>query len=36
MRATALLFIWPDQGMPSRVDAIVMLDGPGRALGVAP
>jgi hypothetical protein len=33
--ATARLFIWPDQGMPSRVDAIVMLDGPGDALSVA-
>jgi hypothetical protein len=33
--ATARLFIWPDQGMPSRVDAIVMLDGPGSALNVA-
>jgi hypothetical protein len=33
--ATARLFIWPDQGMPSRVDAIVMLDGPGNALNVA-
>lgn len=26
---TARLFIWPAQGMPPRVDAIVMLDGPG-------
>jgi hypothetical protein len=33
--ATARLFIWPDQGMPPRVDAIVMLDGPGNALSVA-
>jgi hypothetical protein len=33
--ATARLFIWPDQGMPPRVDAIVMLDGPGDALNVA-
>jgi hypothetical protein len=32
---TARLFIWPDQGMPSRVNAIVMLDGPGDALNVA-
>lgn len=33
--ATARLFIWPAQGMPSRVSAIVMLDGPGDALNVA-
>jgi len=33
--ATARLFIWPTQGMPPRVDAIVMLDGPGQALRVA-
>ena len=33
--ATARLFIWPDQGMPPRVDAIVMLDSPGDALGSA-
>jgi hypothetical protein len=33
--ATARLFIGPDQGMPSRVDAIVMLDSPGHPLGVA-
>jgi uncharacterized SAM-binding protein YcdF (DUF218 family) len=33
--ATARLFVWPAQGMPSRVDAIVMLDGPGQALHVA-
>ena len=33
--ATARLFVWPDQGMPSRVDAIVMLDSPGRPLNVA-
>jgi hypothetical protein len=33
--ATARLFIWPDQGMPPRVDAIVMLDSPGRPLNVA-
>lgn len=26
---TARLFIWPAQGMPPRVDAIVMLEGPG-------
>jgi hypothetical protein len=33
--ATARLFIWPVQGMPPRVSAIVMLDGPGSALNVA-
>jgi hypothetical protein len=33
--ATARLFIWPDQGMPPRVDAIMMLDSPGRPLNVA-
>lgn len=32
---TAWLFVWPDQGMPARVSAIVMLDGPGDDLGVA-
>jgi uncharacterized SAM-binding protein YcdF (DUF218 family) len=36
---TARLLIWPQQGMPSHVDAIVMLDGSGdrldRALGLA-
>lgn len=33
---TARLFIWPAQGMPPRVSAIVMLDGPGgSALNVA-
>ena len=33
---TARLFIWPAQGMPPRVNAIVMLDGPGgSALNVA-
>ena len=32
---TARLFVWPDQGMPSRVDAIVMLDGSGQPLNVA-
>ena len=30
--ATARLFIWPAQGMPSRVDAIVMLGGAGNRL----
>jgi hypothetical protein len=33
--ATALLFIWPGQGAPTRVDAIVMLDGPGDRLATA-
>lgn len=25
---TARLFVWPQQGMPAHVDAIIMLDGP--------
>lgn len=29
---TARLFIWPEQGMPSRVDAIVMMNGSGDRL----
>jgi hypothetical protein len=29
---TARLFVWPDQGMPPSVDAIVMLDSPGYPL----
>jgi uncharacterized SAM-binding protein YcdF (DUF218 family) len=33
--ATARLFVWPAQGMPARVDAIVMLDGSGSRLPVA-
>ena len=33
--ATARLFIWPDQGMPPQVSAIVMLDSPGAPLGAA-
>jgi hypothetical protein len=33
--ATAQLFVWPDQGMPPRVSAIVMLDSPGHPLEVA-
>ena len=33
--ATARLFVWPDQGMPARVDAIVMLNGDYDPLGVA-
>jgi uncharacterized SAM-binding protein YcdF (DUF218 family) len=32
---TARLFIWPDQGMPARVSAIVMLDSPGTSVGAA-
>jgi uncharacterized SAM-binding protein YcdF (DUF218 family) len=31
--ATGRLFIWPAQGMPARVDAIVVLGGPGDRLG---
>ena len=30
--ATARIFVWPQQGMPARVDAIVMLNGPGDRL----
>lgn len=33
--ATARLFVWSAQGMPARVDAIVMLAGPGDRLAVA-
>jgi uncharacterized SAM-binding protein YcdF (DUF218 family) len=33
--ATARLFVWPAQGMPARVDAIVMLNGPGGRLQTA-
>lgn len=32
---TARLFVWPAQGMPARVSAVVMLDSPGGALDVA-
>ena len=32
---TARLFVWPAQGMPARVSAIVMLAGPGDRLPVA-
>lgn len=32
---TARLFVWPEQGMPPRVDAIVMLDSPGYPLNLA-
>jgi hypothetical protein len=33
--ATARLFVWPPHGMPARVDAIVMLNGPGDRLDTA-
>ena len=33
--ATARLFVWPAQGIPDRIDAIVMLAGPGDRLPVA-
>ena len=33
--ATARLFISPAQGMPARVNAIVMMDGPGKMLSHA-
>jgi hypothetical protein len=33
--ATARLFVWPDQGIPAQLSAIVMLDGPGDPLNVA-
>jgi hypothetical protein len=33
--ATARLLVWPAEGMPSHVSAIVMLAGPGDRLGVA-
>jgi hypothetical protein len=33
--ATAHWFVWPEQGMPARVDAIVMLNGPGNRLDTA-
>jgi hypothetical protein len=33
--ATARLFVWPDRGMPSRVDAVVSLDTPGGTLSTA-
>ncbi len=32
---TARLFVWPEQGMPAHVDAIVMLDGPGDRVDTA-
>lgn len=33
--AIVRLFIWPDRGMPTRVSAIVMLNGPGDRLNTA-
>jgi hypothetical protein len=33
--ATARLFVWPAHGMPARVDAIVMFNGPGNRLDTA-
>jgi uncharacterized SAM-binding protein YcdF (DUF218 family) len=33
--ATARLFIWPEEGMPARVDAIVMMNGQGDRLASA-
>jgi hypothetical protein len=33
--ATARLFVWPPQGMPAHVSAIVMLNGPGDRYGTA-
>ena len=33
--ATAFVIVWPPQGMPARVDAVVMLAGPGNRLPVA-
>jgi uncharacterized SAM-binding protein YcdF (DUF218 family) len=33
--ATARIIVWPAQGMPSQVDAIVMLAGPGNRLPIA-
>jgi len=32
---SALLFVWPPQGMPRRVDAIFVLDGPGNRYPLA-
>ena len=32
---TGRMFVWPPQGMPARVDAIVMLNGPGNRLDAA-
>lgn len=33
--ATAWLFVWPATGMPARVDAIVVLGGPGNRIDAA-
>ena len=33
--ATARVIVWPSQGVPARVDAIVMLAGPGSRMAVA-
>ncbi len=33
--ATARLFVWPDEGMPATVSAIVSLDRPGGTMGAA-
>ena len=33
--ATARLFVWPEQGMPARADAILMLNSPGDPAGAA-
>jgi hypothetical protein len=33
--ATARLLVWPAQGMPARVNAIIMMAGPGNRLPVA-
>ncbi len=33
--ATARLFVWPPHGMPARVDAVVMFNGPGDRLDTA-
>jgi hypothetical protein len=35
LAATGLLLVWPGQGAPGRVDAIVMLNGPGDRLDTA-
>jgi hypothetical protein len=32
---TARFFIWPEQGMPPHVDAVVMMNGPGDRLDTA-
>lgn len=35
LTATYRWFVWPQQGMPAKVDAIVMLNGPGNRLTTA-